>query len=284
MTTRAAIFATTGLTGLLNDKSVLEASRSMSESDKADQQDKSENNIKGLETYYANNRMNLYRGLNDLYTNSNGFIKSEDHIFSTLLPQMKLLNELQTVLHTMPNVTLPNLSLMLDSLVERTGYVMNNIKSVGEESTLYSSQQDVLDTFSTKYAIKPKSGVIPYKPLMGGAAGGCGCSQSQLQNGGCGCGRGGNLSALSGGEDNSLFSNGGDNSGGSDMSGGKKHKKHRKTHKVTNSRSGSGSGSGSGSNSDSNKKKEKKHKKHKKTKKTKVYKKVHRSRADSRSL
>lgn len=151
--------------------STLVAMKNADESVKAEYQENERKIVKALTDSINTDRKLMYKDLAELTDN---YSKNENNLFDVLLPQMRLLQEVNLVLNTMPNVVLPSLSNLLTDLVARTEQSLDRIQRVGDQNVVH-------DTLGV-YKVDSLPTTVPYKPLHGGS--------------------------LSGGEENPLFAGG----------------------------------------------------------------------------
>jgi hypothetical protein len=85
-----------------------------------------------------------HKALKDLYYEKDeGFKKSQDELFNTVLPQLKLLNELSTLIHAFPHYSIPSVSALTDALKERVNFTLNNIQNFGQAGTIVASDPEL---------------------------------------------------------------------------------------------------------------------------------------------
>jgi hypothetical protein len=138
---------------------------------KANDQESGNISAKWYKDQTENWSANLHNALKDLVVNdTEGFKASKTHLFDTLLPQLKLLNELMTIIHSFPHHQLPATQAIVADLTNRSQYVMNNISNFGDSGGIFTNDP-VLHN-----AVGSQNLPIPYRhPVLAGGNQDAGC-------------------------------------------------------------------------------------------------------------
>lgn len=124
--------------------SLLNVAHSVDEAKEFQKFQDGENSLKQMQDDYDKHSTNNYKALTDLYDNNNdGFKQSKDYLFTTVLPQLKLLNELSTLVHAFPHYSIPSVVALTDSIKERVNYTLNNIQNFGQVGSIVATDPEL---------------------------------------------------------------------------------------------------------------------------------------------
>ena len=102
-----------------------------------------ESSLTQMQKEYTDHSAANHKALKDLYDAPDGFKTSQDHLFTTVLPQLKLLNELSTLVHAFPHYSIPSVMALTDDIKERVNYTLNNIKNFGQVGSIVATDPEL---------------------------------------------------------------------------------------------------------------------------------------------
>ena len=156
------------VSGLLNNPSSNKTTKEILadlksyEADESAKFDLGEKSLKQMQDEYTLASEANHVALKDLYDSPNdGFKASQDYLFTTVLPQLKLLNELSTLVHAFPHYSIPSIRALTDDLKEKVNFTLNNIQNFGQVGSIVATDPELAAMVSTAQQ------KVPYKYVAG---------------------------------------------------------------------------------------------------------------------
>jgi hypothetical protein len=136
-------------------KSVLNVGSIFNEAEESQKFLDGELTLKQMQDDYEKYSTSNHVALKDLYDAPDGFKASQDHLFTTVLPQLKLLNELSTLVHAFPHYSIPSVVALTDSIKERVNYTLNNIQNFGQVGSIVATDPELAAMVNNKQRMQP---------------------------------------------------------------------------------------------------------------------------------